>query len=211
MLRLVSTALIIIASVALLTGCHTTSSGTADSSKTTMTNSELENLVRGKLNSDAQLKGANLGVSANAERNEVTLTGTVDSQALRTRAVDLTKSAHSGLIVTDKIEVKPREVARAEYNEDQARSERAKAKDYKDKIGDSLDDAGIHMKLVAKLIGKTNTPERNINVDVVNNVVTLRGTVDTPEQKAEAERVARNTEGVKGVNNQLKIASKAKA
>ena len=39
-----------------------------------------------------------------------------------------------------------------------------------------------------------------------NNVVTLRGTVDTAEQKAEAERVARETDGVKRVINQLRVA-----
>jgi osmotically-inducible protein OsmY len=42
-------------------------------------------------------------------------------------------------------------------------------------------------------------------VDVKNNMVTLRGTVDTAEQKAEAERIAKETEGVKRVNSLLKI------
>jgi len=48
-------------------------------------------------------------------------------------------------------------------------------------------------------------------VDVVNNAVTLRGAVDTQDQKSEAERIARTTEGVKNVNNQLKITGKAKS
>jgi osmotically-inducible protein OsmY len=42
-------------------------------------------------------------------------------------------------------------------------------------------------------------------VDVTNNVVTLRGTVETAEQKTEAEQIAKNTESVKSVNNQLKV------
>jgi osmotically-inducible protein OsmY len=62
------------------------------------------------------------------------------------------------------------------------------------------------MKIVAKLIGDADTPERKINVDVVDNVVTLRGTVDSPQQKAEAERIAKETDGVKSVKNQLKVA-----
>jgi len=33
----------------------------------------------------------------------------------------------------------------------------------------------------------------------------LRGTVDTAEHKQEAERIARGTDGVKRVNNQLRI------
>jgi osmotically-inducible protein OsmY len=46
---------------------------------------------------------------------------------------------------------------------------------------------------------------------VVNNVVTLRGAVDTAEQRAEAERIARDTEGVKRVVNQLKIGTAGKS
>lgn len=68
-----------------------------------------------------------------------------------------------------------------------------------------MDDAWIHTKIVTKLIGNSDTPERKINIDVVNNVVTLRGTVDTAAQKAEAERVAKDTEGVKSVKNMLKV------
>jgi len=96
------------------------------------------------------------------------------------------------------------------YTEEQAREERARAKQNKETIGDSLEDAWIHTKIVAKLIGDTQTPERNINVDVVNNEVTLRGTVDTPQAKSEAERVAKETDGVKKVTNQLKVTPGAK-
>lgn len=97
------------------------------------------------------------------------------------------------------------------YTEEQARQERERAKANKETIGETLDDAWIHTKIVAKLIGDTKTPERKINVDVVNGVVTLRGTVDTAEAKTEAERTAKETEGVKKVNNQLKVAPAAKA
>ena len=100
--------------------------------------------------------------------------------------------------------------ATPKYSEEQAREERARAKENKETIGDTLDDAWIHAKIVAKLIGDSKTPERNINVDVVNNEVTLRGTVDTAEAKAEAERVAKETDGVKKVTNQLKVVAGAK-
>ena len=95
--------------------------------------------------------------------------------------------------------------ATPKYTEEQAREERARAKENKETIGDTLDDAWIHTKIVAKLIANSTTPERKINVDVVNNVVTLRGTVDTPEEKTEAGRVAKETEGVTKVTNQLKV------
>src|SRR5256885_6578227 len=91
------------------------------------------------------------------------------------------------------------------YSEEQARQERERAKANKESIGQSLDDAWIHTKIVAKLIGDTQTPERKINVDVVEAEVTLRGEVDTAEAKAEAERLAKETDGVKKVTNQLKV------
>lgn len=93
------------------------------------------------------------------------------------------------------------------YTEEQAREEREKAKANKETIGQSLEDAWIHTKIVAKLIGNSATPERKINVDVVEGAVTLRGEVDTAEAKAEAERVAKETDGVKKVTNQLKVVS----
>jgi hypothetical protein len=91
------------------------------------------------------------------------------------------------------------------YTEEQAREERERAKANKETIGQSLDDAWIHTKIVAKLISDTQTPERKINVDVVDAAVTLRGEVDTAEAKAEAERLAKETDGVKKVTNQLKV------
>ncbi len=99
----------------------------------------------------------------------------------------------------------PTPTPESKYSEEQAREERARAKGNKETIGQSLDDAWIHSKIVAKLIGDTRTPERKINVDVVNGDVTLRGNVDTAEAKAEAERVAKDTDGVKKVVNQLKV------
>src|SRR2546423_9894172 len=99
----------------------------------------------------------------------------------------------------------PTATATPKYTEEQAREEREKAKANKETIGQSLEDAWIHTKIVAKLIGNTATPERKINVDVVEAAVTLRGQVDTAEAKAEAERVAKETDGVKKVTNQLKV------
>lgn len=189
-------------------GCTTADSPEATTGPTVklqMTNSELENSIKAKFKTDAQLDAADLGVSANVDRNEITLTGVVGSESLRTKAIDLAKSAHAGLIVTAKIDVKPGEISREAYTKERAVEERSIAMGRGEKIGDSLDDAWIHTKIVAQLIGNSETPERKINVDVQNNVVTLRGAVETAEQKTEAERVAKNTEGVKSVNNQLKV------
>jgi hyperosmotically inducible periplasmic protein len=191
-----------------LNGCAAADSReatTGPASKAQMTNSELEEKIKARFKTDAQLDAANLSVDANVDRNEITLSGMVGSESLRTKAIELAKSAHAGLIVTTKIDVKPGEISRTAYTIERAREDRSIAKARGETIGDSLDDAWIHTKIVAQLIGNSATPERKINVDVTNNVVTLRGTVETAEQKTEAEQIAKNTESVKSVNNQLKV------
>jgi len=119
--------------------------------------------------------------------------------------VDLAKAAKDGLIITDKIDVKPLEVSRSEYTEEMARQAREKATSAGDTLGKSIDDAWIHTKIANKLISNSETPARKINVDVVDGVVTLRGVVETATAKVEAERVTKTTDGVKRVRNLLKV------
>ena len=171
----------------------------------TLTNSQLNDQVEAKINSDAELRAADIDVDADADRNMVTLSGEVGSEAMRTRAVELAKAAHAGVNVENKIEVEKGELSRSEYTTEHARQEQERAKANNESVGDSVDDAWIHAKIVAKLITDKDTPERKINVDVNNNVVTLRGWVDDAQAKMEAERIAKETEGVKRVDNRLKI------
>jgi len=70
-------------------------------------NADLENAVITKLKADEQLRSADLRVSADSPNHEITLSGSVESEALRSKAVDLARSVDSGVSVTDQIEVKP--------------------------------------------------------------------------------------------------------
>jgi hyperosmotically inducible protein len=184
---------------------------TTETGTTAPSDSDIENRIKSKLNDDPELRVANLDVDASISDNEVKLSGTVATEGQRTRAVNLAKDAHPGILVTDKIDVKPRELSRAEYSDEHAVEERSRARQYGDKIGDSLDDAWIHSKIVTKLIADPTTPERRINVDVDQGVVTLRGTVDSAAARSEAERIARETEGVKRVGNMLKVGVHSKS
>jgi hyperosmotically inducible protein len=170
-----------------------------------MTNTDLKNKIEAQFSSDPQLRGADLSVSADADANRATLSGTVESEEMRMKAVERARAANPGLTIEDKIEVKPHELTRSEYTPEMARTEVERARSHRETVGGSLDDAWIHAKVVAQLIGDKNTPERKINVDVDNGVVTLRGMVETPQQKQEAERIAKETDGVKRVNNMLKV------
>jgi osmotically-inducible protein OsmY len=88
-------------------GNRTTPSPSTAPSTSKMSDSDLEKAIRAKLETDAQLKEANLSVNAIAERNEITLSGTVRSHAARERAIELAKGAKTGILVNDKIDVRP--------------------------------------------------------------------------------------------------------
>jgi osmotically-inducible protein OsmY len=88
-------------------GTRTTPNPATAPSTSKLSDSDLEKAIRAKLESDAQLKEADISVNADAERNEVTLSGTVRSGAAREKAIELAKSAKPGVLVNDKIDVKP--------------------------------------------------------------------------------------------------------
>jgi osmotically-inducible protein OsmY len=69
-------------------------------------NAELEKAVKAKLAGDPQLKEARVVVTGDVTRNQVTLSGTVASEALRAKAAELAKSAQAGVTVNNKITVK---------------------------------------------------------------------------------------------------------
>ena len=48
---------------------------------------------------DEQVRKADLSVRADLTKNEVTLSGTVESEAVRSKAVELSKIAHVGAVV----------------------------------------------------------------------------------------------------------------
>ena len=74
-------------------------------------------------------------------------------------------------------------------------------------IGDKVDDAVITTKVKAKLSTDQAKNLVNVDVDTKNGVVHLQGMVPTVEDKADAGRLARDTEGVVNVINDLKVAT----
>jgi osmotically-inducible protein OsmY len=168
-------------------------------------NANLERAIRTRLASDVRVQDAALTITANAEKSEVILSGSVPSEESRGRAVELTQDVQSGLLVIDHIEVRPAEIARGEYTEIMAKRAREKAVALGDHIGNSLDDAWVYTKVITKLAAEQGVPAIKINVDVTDSVVTLRGQVDSEARKMEAEHVVAETSGVKRVNNLLKV------
>ena len=75
------------------------------------------------------------------------------------------------------------------------------------KTGRAIDDGWIKSKIYAQYMADWNTVlnDSDIDVDVVNNVVTLNGTVKSAEAKAKAVSTAKATDGVKAVHDNLRV------
>lgn len=75
--------------------------------------------------------------------------------------------------------------------------------------GEQVEDQEIKSKVNAKFTGDSNVNPFNIDTDVREGVVYLRGEVTNAEAKARAEELARDTHGVRRVVNQVQVVSSA--
>ena len=75
------------------------------------------------------------------------------------------------------------------------------------KTGRAIDDGWIKSKIYAQYMADWNTVlnDSDIDIDVQNNMVTLNGTVKTAAAKAKAVSIAKATDGVKGVKDNLRV------
>ncbi len=94
-------------------------------------------------------------------------------------------------------------VSREEY--DKNRADYEKNKGTTETIGQGVNDSWLWFKTKAALMTTSDLRDSTINVDVANDVVTLRGTVETAAQKTKAEQTAKGIEGVKSVKDELKV------
>jgi hyperosmotically inducible protein len=74
--------------------------------------------------------------------------------------------------------------------------------------GDQVDDAAITASVKSKFLADPDVAAINIDVDTNEGVVTLSGRVESQFQKDEAGRIARGTDGVRSVINNLSVGDK---
>lgn len=125
-------------------------------------------------------------VSDDANKNTITLGGTVHSEEAKQRAADVAKSAAGNRQIANEISVQP------VGNESQARS-----------IASNRDDA-IEDNYKAELLSRRLDKE-SIHYKAKNGVLVLTGTVKNPEQKQEAYELARKVPNVRQVVNQIEV------
>jgi hyperosmotically inducible protein len=73
------------------------------------------------------------------------------------------------------------------------------------RAGDKFADSWLTTKVQAKYFADRTIKARYINVDTRDGVVTLSGFVERPEQRTHAEQIARSTDGVRSVVDQLLV------
>ena len=93
-------------------------------------------------------------------------------------------------------------MSRADYDKDKAKYEAEKGTS---KIGQGANDSWLWFKTKGALATTNDLRDSTINVDVENDIVTLSGSVASKAESDKAASVAKGIEGVKLVNNKLKV------
>ncbi len=91
---------------------------------------------------------------------------------------------------------------------DAAENAGEKAAEAGDKAKAKMDDASITAAVKAKLIADPEVKGVGIDVDTLAGKVTLSGTAKTAYEKTEAEKLAKHTDGVVSVDNQIVVSGK---
>jgi hyperosmotically inducible periplasmic protein len=76
--------------------------------------------------------------------------------------------------------------------------------------GVGVKDSWITSKTKMKLVADKRTKARQIKVETQGGVVTLRGKVGSPDERAAAEEITKGLDGVKSVRNTLEIVPEMK-
>ncbi len=127
-----------------------------------------------------------LKINVNNDKELVTLTGDVKSEDDKTRAGEVAKNAAEGYVVSNEIGIRPEGVER------DAR-----------KIDSNVDDA-IKKDFKAVIIAH-RLEKQHIRFDAKNGVLTLKGDVDTPDERQQVEKLAASVPNVQQVVNELDV------
>ena len=126
-----------------------------------------------------------VSVSQDRDKSVVTLTGNVSTSDDKARAESIARSIAGTQVVSNEIGVRPA-------------GDESSAK----KIDSDLD-SGIDKNLEAMLV--RHRLKKDVNYDVTNGVVTLKGDVVSQTQRAYVEKIAGQVPNVKQVVNELEV------
>jgi osmotically-inducible protein OsmY len=158
--------------------------------------------VKSKLAADDTVKATDINVDT--KNGVVTLKGEVASAAAKTRALELAKATDGVRDVVDAIAVTPAATPTTGAVDDAQRKAGDTARD----VGNAMGDAGITAAIKTKMLADTTVSGLKIDIDTTDGVVALKGDVSSAAERARAIEIAKATDGVKSVKDQLKIVKK---
>lgn len=167
----------VVACLALIVACASTDAGITTKVKT-------------KMAADDTVKAVQIEVDT--QNGVVTLTGNVDDQAAKARAIQIARDTKGVVRVVDMIS------ARTEAGN-------GNAPDTNRSLGERIDDAEITMSVKSKLLDDPLVKGLKIDVDTREGIVYLTGSVRNAEEKAKAIQLAQQTNGVRDVQANLKV------
>lgn len=132
----------------------------------------------------------NLGVvnvSQDRDKGVITLTGDVETADQKSRAGSVAAQAAPGYTIANEIGVRP-----------VSQESQAKA------VDSNLDD-GIESNFKASLKAHKELDNQHISYDAKNGTLVLKGSVKSPAQKTEAQKLAKAVPNVKEVVNEIEV------
>lgn len=148
--------------------------------------------LKAKLTADETVRPHRIEVET--KNGEVTLTGNVDSQEAKDRALQLARDTTGVTNVIDMIAVKT--AAGLGDAPEPART-----------VGEHIDDAAITARVKGKLLEDPLVKGLSIDVDTREGVVFLTGSVRNEAEKERAIQLAKDTQGVNDVKDNLSVLS----
>ena len=218
-----------IASSLMLALLISATAGPASAQVNTIKDAWLVMKVHSEMVDEDVLSGSNIDVDVKS--GVVTLQGTVPSEAARARAIAVAKANDGVKNVVDQLKIAPARGDRADRAANKAERAAERAEEKAERAGEraenkaeraadrtaaagrntgrAIDDGWIKSKIYAQYLADWTTVlnDSDIDVDVNNNMVTLNGTVKSAEAKAKAVSIAKATDGVKGVKDNLRVAA----
>jgi hyperosmotically inducible protein len=169
--------------------------GVGDASSA-MSDAWLTTRVQSKYYMDDAVRARDIDVMT--DDGAVTLQGTVNTAEERRRAVALARNTDGVRAVTDQLQVQPKQPAESTTGASTRGSGAAR-------VAAGIEDAWITTKIQSQYFLDPDVKSHEIDVDTRDGVVTLQGSVETAARQQQAEQIARDTEGVRRVVNQLTI------
>jgi hyperosmotically inducible protein len=175
MKNFISTALVLVAIAGFTGACA--SSRTAGEQ---IDDATISTEVKAKLAGDPDVKA--FGIDVDTVDGIVSLRGNVDTGSQRAETERVARTVHGVRGVRNELTVKAPET-----------------------VGTHIDDAGITAAVKTAFATDPDVRALSIDVDTRDGVVTLSGRVASSGERSKAEDIARRTDGVKAVHNELTV------